>query len=235
MGPDAPSLGEGGTAKTPRLGRRPRPCLPWTKVGRHHREPTSISAKYTNHAPSSIWPHGQEVDDIGPVLASPQPIPELRNVFPFKALVVPLEGHGQGREAPRDIYVGRMRRDPGLQVHGRSTPTKAAHLRVYPIASRSVSGRLSSRTSKVRLNCSCIPGTLPPTAGRVAGLGMAIASRSAWSRIRTRRRSSGDLGVRVRRRPRSRSSSPEKSVKGSRSGTARWRATYTCGRRCRYD
>jgi hypothetical protein len=103
MGPGAPSLGEGGTAKKlpdsdagPALVYRGRRSVATTE------RQLSLAVdlgKYTNHALSSIWPHGQEVDDIGPVLASAQPIPELRNVFPFKALVVPLEGHGQGRES----------------------------------------------------------------------------------------------------------------------------------------
>ena len=112
-----------------------------------------------------VRPYRQEVDDVDPVLAAP----------PLRAPSYVMSSHSRlssshSKVTVRDGKLPGTSRSAGCgaivgsNADGISTPTKAAHLRVYPIASRSVSGRLASRRSKVESQGELLVhhGTLPP-------------------------------------------------------------------------
>jgi hypothetical protein len=87
-------------------------------------------------------------------------------------------------KAPRDIHIGRMRRDPRLQVpwkidaDERSPPSRIRDCLTLGMAFR--------RSNVTRSAAACRAHYRPTVASRWTS-GCATASRSAWSRIRTRR------------------------------------------------
>ena len=120
-------------------------------------------------------PYRQEVDDVDPVLAVP----------PLRAPSYVMSSHSRlssshSKVTVRDGKLPGTSRSAGCgaivgsNADGISTPTKAAHLRVYPIASRSVSGRLASRRSKVESQAELLVhhGHTTATGGLVVRLGM---------------------------------------------------------------